>query len=150
MNPVEVNVQAVPEVLEINRCTLEGLLRELKAANPDSPLINDLDTCLAAPKVELWAVVGPVPGEVWPCLDHDHAEFVASDMTRRALVILKAQNITFDVKHEVVPSPWSPAEHFEALAHQMVDEAENFRQQAIRATQARDEARRAAGLAVPA
>lgn len=151
MNPAcEVNESAAPEVLEINRATLEALRSELGKAAPASALIGDLDTALAAPKVELWAVVGPVPGEVWPALDRDHAVFVAQDMARRAQEVLAKEGIAFDVQHHVVPSPWSPAEHFEVLAHQMVAEAENFRQAAIRATQARDQARLAAGQAVPA
>lgn len=93
---------------------------------------------LAEPKVELWAIHSVGPGEEYPCLNKEDAERRAQkrrDMGQRMKEerIARGEGVEFwsDWITNVIPSPWEPAEHFEIMAEEWMDDADHVRQRAI-------------------
>ena len=93
---------------------------------------------LAEPKVELWAIHSVGPGEEYPCLNKEDAERRAQelrDMGQRMKEerIARGESVELwsDWITNVIPSPWEPAEHFEIMAEEWMDDADHVRQRAI-------------------
>jgi hypothetical protein len=96
---------------------------------------------LAEPKVELWAIHSVGPGEQYPCLSKDDAERRAQEL-RDLGERMKQERIARgeSVEHwpdwttNVIPSPWEPAEHFEIMAEEWMDDADHLRSEVIKLT----------------
>ncbi|KAB0489674.1 hypothetical protein [Pseudomonas vancouverensis] len=89
---------------------------------------------LAEPKVELWAIHSVGPGEEYPCLNKEDAEQRAHelrDMGERIKQERIAQGESVEHWHDwvtnVIPSPWEPAEHFEIMAYELAEDADQIR-----------------------
>ncbi|MFJ3487127.1 hypothetical protein ACIPL1_27465 [Pseudomonas sp. NPDC090202] len=141
MEPLHGAPAPAPEMVELPRIVVETLLNELEARDPQHSQVGELRLATSAPAVELWAVFVPSVGEVWPAMSRDHAEHVAQATLARYQQVMAAERIDCPITIDVVRSPYTPAEHFEILAGQMVDEAANYHKAALEATAARDKLR---------
>ena len=123
------------EVVALERATVENILAELEEKNPLRLDVAYLRRVLAEPKFELWAIHSVGSGEVYPCLNKEAAEEQAQalrDMGEQ----MKAERIAKGESVEmwsawvtnVIPSPWEPSEHFEIMAKEWQDDAENVRE----------------------
>lgn len=93
---------------------------------------------LAEPKVELWAIHNVGPGEEYPCLNKEDAERRAQElhdtgqrMKQERIARGESVELWSDWITNVIPSPWEPAEHFEIMAEEWMDDADHVRQRAI-------------------
>lgn len=128
-----------PEVIEMNRANADALLVQLEGMGMSGALIDDLRMALSAPKAELWAVYSAGPGEIWPALDREQAEWIAEETTRQVNDALKERGSDLRVQNTVIPSPWAPAQHFQEVAEQMSVETLSFRQTAQAIAAERDQ-----------
>ncbi|MFJ4495373.1 hypothetical protein [Pseudomonas atacamensis] len=141
------------EVVSLDRGTVERALALLES-HPDiaqgGPSLCQ-EVCafrqaMAEPKVELWAIHSVGPGEQYPCLNKEDAEQRAQDL-RDLGERMKQERIARgeSVEHwqdwvtNVIPSPWEPAEHFEILAEECVEDADQLRQALIELKDQRNE-----------
>jgi hypothetical protein len=141
------------EVVSLDRGTVERALALLES-HPDiaqgGPSLFQ-EVCafrqaMAEPKVELWAIHSVGPGEQYPCLNKEDAEQRAQDL-RDLGERMKQERIARgeSVEHwqdwvtNVIPSPWEPAEHFEILAEECVEDADQLRQALIELKDQRNE-----------
>ncbi|MFJ2491351.1 hypothetical protein ACIOV9_07380 [Pseudomonas iridis] len=141
------------EVLSLDRGTVERALVLLES-HPDiaqgGPSLCQ-EVCafrqaMAEPKVELWAIHSVGPGEQYPCLNKEDAEQRALEL-RELGERMKQERIARgeSVEHwqdwvtNVIPSPWEPAEHFEILAEECVEDADQLRQALIELKDQRNE-----------
>ncbi|WP_433899375.1 hypothetical protein [Pseudomonas sp. PSE1(2024)] len=141
------------EVVSLDRGTVERALALLES-HPDiaqgGPSLCQ-EVCafrqaMAEPKVELWAIHSVGPGEQYPCLNKEDAEKRALEL-RELGERMKQERIARgeSVEHwqdwatNVIPSPWEPAEHFEILAEECVEEADQLRQALIELKDQRNE-----------
>lgn len=79
-------------------------------------LLAHLKDVLAADQPELWAMYSPGPGEVHPMISKEEAERHASEL----LALCKERCPTVPITINVIPSPFSPLEHFELLAEETI------------------------------
>lgn len=119
-----------PEVVTLDRVTVETILAELEAADPLRSIVSDLRGVLAAPKVELWAMRSIGPNEVFPALSREHADTMAAGLVAhgeriRQKMIERGESVEEwpEWRADVIPSPWEPVEHFQELASNADDEA---------------------------
>ncbi|MHC8358487.1 hypothetical protein ACYZTL_25580 [Pseudomonas sp. LB3P81] len=129
------------EMLTIDRQMVERALAWMES-HPDiahaGPALCE-EVCafrqaLAEPKVELWAIHSVGPGEEYPCLNKEDAERRAQEL-RAMGDRMKAERIARgeSVEHwsdwvtNVIPSPWEPAEHFEIMAEEWMEDADQLR-----------------------
>ncbi|MGS0735509.1 hypothetical protein ACVBEG_02885 [Pseudomonas sp. GG8] len=134
------------EVVALERSTVESILIELEEKDPLRPVVVYLRARLSEPKVELWAIHSVGPGEEYPCLNKEDAERRAQEL-RAMGDMMKAERITRGESVElwndwvtnVIPSPWEPAEHFEIMAEEWMDDADQLRTELIKVTDARKE-----------
>lgn len=141
------------EVVSLDRGTVERALALLES-HPDiaqgGPSLCQ-EVCafrqaMAEPKVELWAIHSVGPGEQYPCLNKEDAEQRAQEL-RELGERMKQERIARgeSVEHwqdwvtNVIPSPWEPAEHFEILAEECVEDADQLRQALIELKDQRNE-----------
>ena len=141
------------EVVSLDRGTVERALALLES-HPDiaqgGPSLCQ-EVCafrqaMAEPKVELWAIHSVGPGEQYPCLNKEDAEQRALEL-RELGERMKQERIARgeSVEHwqdwvtSVIPSPWEPAEHFEILAEECVEDADQLRQALIELKDQRNE-----------
>ncbi|WP_138725739.1 hypothetical protein [Pseudomonas lactis] len=141
------------EVVSLDRGTVERALALLES-HPDiaqgGPSLCQ-EVCafrqaMAEPKVELWAIHSVGPGEQYPCLNKEDAEQRALEL-RELGERMKQERIARgeSVEHwqdwvtNVIPSPWEPAEHFEILAEECVEDADQLRQALIELKDQRNE-----------
>lgn len=87
-------------------------------------LLAHLKEVLAADQPVLWAMHSPGPGEVHPMISKEEAERQQSEL----LALCKKQFPAIDITVNVIPSPYSPAEHFELLAEELTEQVANLRQ----------------------
>ncbi|WLG64795.1 hypothetical protein PSH90_12040 [Pseudomonas sp. FP1762] len=141
------------EVVSLDRGTVERALALLES-HPDiaqgGPSLCQ-EVCafrqaMAEPKVELWAIHSVGPGEQYPRLNKEDAEQKAKEL-RELGERMKQERIARgeSVEHwqdwvtNVIPSPWEPAEHFEILAEECVEDADHLRQALIELKDQRNE-----------
>lgn len=79
-------------------------------------LLAHLKDVLAADQPELWAMYIPGPGEVHPMISKEEAERQISEL----LALFKERLPTTPITINVIPSPFSPLEHFELLAEETI------------------------------
>jgi hypothetical protein len=143
----------VTEVLTIDRLMAERALAWMES-HPDiaqgGPSLCE-EVCafrqaLADPKVELWAIHSVGPGEEYPCLNRDDAEHRAQELralgdTMKAERIARGESVALwnDWVTNVIPSPWEPAEHFEIMAEEWMEDADQLRQALIKLEDQREQ-----------
>lgn len=134
------------EVLSIDRRMVERALAWMES-HPDiaevgQSLCEEVCTfrqALAEPKVELWAIHSVGPGEEYPCLNKEDAERRAQELramgdTMKAERMARGESVGLwnDWVTNVIPSPWEPAEHFEIMAEEWMDDADQLRTELIK------------------
>ncbi|MEO8644591.1 hypothetical protein [Pseudomonas sp.] len=134
------------EVVSIPRALAEKSLAALEQTSACSSSILELRGILAEPALQLWAIHSVGPGEEYPCMDREDAERRAKEIREcgdqmKAERIARGESVEMwnDWITNVIPSPWEPAEHFEIMAQEWMDDADNLRQHAIKLTAERDE-----------
>lgn len=135
-----------PEVVTLPRALADQSLTALEQSGASVCDILDLRGILAEPTLQLWAIHSPGPGEEYPCMDREDAERRAKEIRdcgdqMKAERIARGESVEMwnDWIANVIPSPWEPAEHFEIMAQEWMDDAEHLRQRAIKLTAERDE-----------
>jgi hypothetical protein len=133
------------EVISLDRNSVERALALLES-HPDLAHVGPSscqEVCifrqaLAEPKIELWAIHSVGPGEQYPCLNKEDAEQRAQelrDLGERMKQERIARGESVEHWHDwvtnVIPSPWEPAEHFEILAEECMEDADQLRQALI-------------------
>ena len=118
---IEITRQAVTKLLDVVEFgdQLERVEKDRLVA-----FVKDL---LAEEQPELWATYSPGPGEVHPCLTKEHAEREAKATLEvcekmKADRIARGQSVEFwpKIVVDVIPSPFTPLEHFELLAKETI------------------------------
>jgi len=104
------------EVVTLPREVAERLAGTAEVHHGAFADVQAIRAALAEPKAELWAVHSVGPGEVWPALSRERAEQEAKDLRDS----MKA-NVGIEVQVDVIPSPWTPQEHFELLAEETTE-----------------------------
>ena len=141
------------EVLTLDRQMIERALAWMEShpdiAQAGGSLCEEVCVfrqALAEPKVELWAIHSVGPGEEYPCLNREDAERRAKDLRAmgdqmKAERIARGESVQLwnDWVTNVIPSPWEPAEHFEIMAEEWMDDADNLRKEAIKLIDQRTE-----------
>lgn len=134
------------EVLSIERATVETILAELEEKDPIRPIVTYLRAKLAEPKIELWAIHSVGPSEEYPCMNKEDAERRAKELRdlgdeMKAERIARGESVEMwtDWVTNVIPSPWEPAEHFEIMAKEWMEDADSVRQHAIKLTANQDQ-----------
>lgn len=134
------------EVVTMPRALAEQGLMALEQIGTSASNLLELRGLLTKPAVQLWAIHSVGPGEEYPCLNKEDAERRAREL--RALGDeMKADRIARgeSVEHwcdwvtNVIPSPWEPAEHFEIMAEEWMDDADSLRNALITVTAERDQ-----------
>lgn len=129
------------EVVTVPRILAEAALTALedKGATPSEVLA--LRCILAEPVLQLWAIHSVGPGEEYPCLNREDAERRAKELramgdTMKAERIARGESVEHwpDWVTNVVPSPWEPAEHFEIMAEEWMEDADQLRKEVIKLT----------------
>ena len=129
------------EVVTLPRPLAESALSALEDKGAIFSEVLDLRAILAEPAAQLWAIHSVGPGEEYPCLNKDDAEHRAQEL-RDLGERLKQERIASgeSVEHwhdwiiNVIPSPWEPAEHFEIMAEEWMDDSDQLRTTVIRLT----------------
>lgn len=128
------------------RVLAEQSLTALEESGASASSVLELRGILAEPALQLWALHSPGPGEEYPCMDREDAERRAKEIRdcgdqMKAERIARGESVEIwsDWLTNVIPSPWEPAEHFEIMAQECMDDADNLRQHAIKLTAERDE-----------
>lgn len=145
------------EVVSLDRGTVERALALLES-HPDIAQggpslcqeVCDFRQAMAEPKVELWAIHSVGPGEQYPCLNKEDAEQRALEL-RELGERMKQERIARgeSVEHwqdwvtNVIPSPWEPAEHFEIMAEECTDHADQLHEEVIKLTEEKGNLRKA-------
>jgi hypothetical protein len=105
---------------------------------------------LAEPTVKLWAIHSVGPGEEYPCLNKEDAERRAKElrdlgerMKQERIARGESVELWNDWVTNVIPSPWEPAEHFEIMAEEWTDHAEQLHEEVIKLTEEKGNLRKA-------
>ncbi|MGY8830076.1 MAG: hypothetical protein ACKVIS_11085 [Pseudomonadales bacterium] len=85
-------------------------------------LLAHLKEVLAADQPVLWAMHSPGPGEVHPVISKEEAERQQSEL----LALCKKQFPEISITVNVIPSPFSPLEHFEILAGELSEQVKHL------------------------
>lgn len=122
------------EVITLDRAAVEEALNELEASNPYRKLVVELRAALAEPKPELWVTFTPGPNETFAFASKEDAEqeataLLAMGREMKAGMIARGESVEFwqDWKALVVPSPWTPEEHWKVLAMEQQDQLTGLR-----------------------
>ncbi|RRV29617.1 hypothetical protein EGJ23_01380 [Pseudomonas sp. o96-267] len=124
---IEITRQAVTKLLDVVEFgdQLERVEKDRLVA-----FVKDL---LAEDQPELWATYSPGPGEAHPCMSKEHAEREAKATIEvcekmKADRIARGQNSTPwpKIVVEVIPSPFTPLEHFELLAKETIQHRDDL------------------------
>lgn len=123
--------EPAPEFVTLDRRVVESILTDIESRDSHSDAARHLLHALREPKIELWATHSVGPGEVTPCLNKAAAEQSAIELRAigeqiKADMAAKGENVdSFPAwVINVIPSPWSPAEHFELMAAEWVEHYE--------------------------
>lgn len=135
-----------PEGVYMVRPLAEAALEALEAKASLSAEVRDLRAVLAEPQEQLWAIHSVGPGEEYPCLNKEDAEKRAQglrDIGERLKQerIAKGECVEFwsDWIVNVIPSPWERAEHFEIMAKEWAEDADQLREKAAAIIAERDQ-----------
>lgn len=145
------------EVITLDRNTIERALvlleshPDLAQAGPSAcQEVCVFRQALAEPKIELWAIHSVGPGEQYPCLNKGDAEQRAQElrdlgerMKQERIARGESVELWNDWVTNVIPSPWEPAEHFEIMAEEWTDHAEQLHEEAIKLTEEKENLRKA-------
>lgn len=118
--------------IEISRTVLTRLMDVVEFGDKLERVENDrllahLKDVLAENQPELWAMYSPCPGEVHPMISKEEAE----RQTAELLALCKKQFPAIPITVSVIPSPFSPLEHFEILAEELSEQVTNLRAAAL-------------------
>ena len=134
------------EVVSIPRALAEQSLAALEQTGACSSNILELRGILAEPALQLWAIHSVGPGEEYPCMDREDAERRAKEIREcgdqmKAERIARGESVEMwnDWITNVIPSPWEPVEHFEIMAREWMDDADQLRSELIKLTDQRKE-----------
>ncbi|MGF6669170.1 hypothetical protein [Pseudomonas monsensis] len=145
------------EVITLHRNIVERALT-LMESHPDvaqggPSLCNEVSVfrqALAEPTVKLWAIHSVGPGEEYPCLNKEDAERRAQElrdlgerMKQERIARGESVELWNDWVTNVIPSPWEPAEHFEIMAEEWTDHAEQLHEEVIKLTEEKGNLRKA-------
>ncbi|MCF4997408.1 hypothetical protein GIW70_21215 [Pseudomonas syringae] len=145
------------EVITLDRNIVERALT-LMESHPDvaqggPSLCNEVSVfrqALAEPTVKLWAIHSVGPGEEYPCLNKEDAERRAQElrdlgerMKQERIARGESVELWNDWVTNVIPSPWEPAEHFEIMAEEWTDHAEQLHEEVIKLTEEKGNLRKA-------
>lgn len=145
------------EVITLDRNIVERAL-SLMESHPDvaqavPSLCNEVSVfrqALAEPTVKLWAIHSVGAGEEYPCLNREDAERRAKElrdlgerMKQERIARGESVELWNDWVTNVIPSPWEPAEHFEIMAEEWMDHAEQLHEEVIRLTEEKEDLRKA-------
>lgn len=148
---------AATEVITLDRNIVERALT-LMESHPDvaqggPSLCNEVSVfrqALAEPTVKLWAIHSVGPGEEYPCLNKEDAERRAQElrdlgerMKQERIARGESVELWNDWVTNVIPSPWEPAEHFEIMAEEWTDHAEQLHEEVIKLTEEKGRLRKA-------
>jgi hypothetical protein len=148
---------AATEVITLDRNIVERALT-LMESHPDvaqggPSLCNEVSVfrqALAEPTVKLWAIHSVGPGEEYPCLNKEDAERRAKElrdlgerMKQERIARGESVELWNDWVTNVIPSPWEPAEHFEIMAEEWTDHAEQLHEEVIKLTEEKGNLRKA-------
>ncbi|MGF6208229.1 hypothetical protein ABH906_004235 [Pseudomonas frederiksbergensis] len=127
------------EVVTVHRILAEAALAALEDKGAPPSEVLALRGILAEPAPQLWAIHSVGPGEEYPCLNREDAEHRAQELratgdTMKAERIARGESIEHwhDWVTNVIPSPWEPAEHFEIMAQEWMDDADQLRSEVIK------------------
>lgn len=144
---------AAAEVITLDRLVVECALTLLES-HPDVAQgglslckeVSAFRQALSKPTVQLWAIHSVGPGEEYPCLNREDAERRAQELralgdTMKAERIARGESIALwnDWVTNVIPSPWEPAEHFEIMAEEWMEDADQLRQALIKLEDQREQ-----------
>lgn len=87
-------------------------------------LLAHLKEVLAADQPQLWVMHSPGPGEVHPMISKEEAEQQAAEL----IALCNERFPTVPITVNVIPSPFSPLEHFEILAGELNDQVTDLRE----------------------
>ena len=116
-------------IIEISHKVLTRLLDvvefgdQLERVEKDR-LLAHLKDALNADQPGLWAMHSPGPGEVHPMISKEEAERQASEL----IELCKERFPTITITVNVIPSPFSPLEHFETLAGELSEQVTHLRE----------------------
>ncbi|WP_047300703.1 hypothetical protein [Pseudomonas fluorescens] len=145
------------EVITLDREIVERALT-LMESHPDvaqggASLCNEVSVfrqALAEPTVKLWAIHSVGPAEEYPCLNKEDAERRAQElrdlgerMKQERIARGESVELWNDWVTNVIPSPWEPAEHFEIMAEEWTDHAEQLHEEVIKLTEEKGNLRKA-------
>lgn len=129
------------EVVTVPRTLAEAALSALEDKGAPPSEVLALRGILAEPTLQLWAIHSVGPGEEYPCLNKEDAERRAQELramgdTLKAERIARGESVELwnDWITDVIPSPWEPAEHFEIMAEEWMDDADQLRSELIKLT----------------
>lgn len=96
-------------------------------------LLSSMKELLALEQPALWATYSPGPGEIHPCISKEHAEKEVKSTIEvcekmKADRIARGQSVEFwpKIVVDVIPSPFTPLEHFEQLAEETIEHRDNL------------------------
>lgn len=113
-------------VLTMPATLAERIAEKLASIDLHGSELSELRALQALPAPQLWAIYSPGPGETYPCLNREDAEKQA---TKIADYVEKTVGERPTIN--VIPSPWEPAEHFEIMAGEWLEDAEATSETAI-------------------
>lgn len=128
------------------RALAEQGLIALEQIGASASNLLELRGILAEPTEQLWAIHCIGSNEEYPCLNKEDAERRAQELRdcgdeMKAGRIARGESVEHwhDWITNVIPSPWEPAEHFEIMAEEWMDDADNLRNALISVTAERDQ-----------
>ncbi|MFI8981446.1 hypothetical protein [Ectopseudomonas khazarica] len=116
-------------IIEITRKAVTKLLDvvefgdQLERVEKDR-LVAFVKEILAEDQPELWAMHSVGPNEVHPMISKEEADRQASEL----IALCKQQFPEVPIIVNVIPSPYSPAEHFKLLAEDLTEQVTDLRQ----------------------
>ena len=124
------------EVVTVPRTLAEAALSALEDKGAPPSEVLALRGILAEPALQLWAIHSVGPGEEYPCLNKEDAERRAQELramgdTMKDERIARGESVErwHDWVTNVIPSPWEPAEHFEIMAEEWMEDADQLRKE---------------------
>lgn len=115
---IEITRQAVTKLLDVVEFG-----DQLERVEKDR-LVAFVKELLAEPQPELWAMHSVGPNEVHPMISKEEAERQAASL----IALCKERFPEIPITVNVIPSPYSPLEHFEILAEELTEQVASLRQ----------------------
>lgn len=115
---IEITRQAVTKLLDVVEFG-----DQLERVEKDR-LVAFVKELLAEPQPELWAMHSVGPNELHPMISKEEAEKQAASL----IALCKERFPDIPITVNVIPSPYSPFEHFEILAEELTEQVASLRQ----------------------